>query len=154
MGTCAEVAANASCEAYHQNSRRTSLLQDFLLTDFNTDFHDDASLGRIQAGCTLHAMFGANKRCLLPTKVTHASPFLYLHVHIAHYFLSNQQKLMPYLTCIVLGIAGAYQLLSASKDSYHGRRLRVLCSAGIASACTLACILHEPAQHSIHAFHC
>ena len=46
------------------------MLQDFLLTDFNTDFHDDASIGRLQGGCTLHAIFGASKKGLQPTKVT------------------------------------------------------------------------------------
>lgn len=44
-------------------------MQEFVLTDFNTDFLDDASLGRLQGGATLHALFVTNKKGLQPTKV-------------------------------------------------------------------------------------
>ena len=45
-------------------------MQDFVLTDFNIDFRNDASLRRLQGGWTLHALFAKNKVALQPTKVT------------------------------------------------------------------------------------
>lgn len=43
------------------------VLQDFVLTDFNTNIKDDAVLAQLQS-CTLHAIFAKNKQ-LLPTQV-------------------------------------------------------------------------------------
>lgn len=44
-------------------------VQDFLLTDFNLDIRQDASVRSLQADTTVHALFSKDKQSLLPTKV-------------------------------------------------------------------------------------
>lgn len=112
--SCARAVA-AKCVEYHQTADLLGrMLQDFLLTDFNVDFHDEASLGRLQGGCTLHAIFGANKKALLPTKVTQASPPCmctykqYCYMCSTACCLNRWQLQAAAGPCIVLASAGAY----------------------------------------------
>lgn len=95
-------------------------LQEFVLTDFNIDFLDDASLGRLQGGATLHALFVTSKHGLQPTKVTHPPLLLTAPMYPN---LLPPNKLVPCFTWTVFDVAGAYRLLPAPKDPYHGRRL-------------------------------
>ncbi len=83
-----------------------------MLTDFNFDFRDDDSL-KAFAGNTLHALFAKENQGLLPTKVNYHDAGLQL----CYYSTPAPQYLM------LQSNAGAHRLLSASQDSYNGRRL-------------------------------
>lgn len=80
-------------------------LQEFVLTDFNIDFLDDASLGRLQGGATLHALFVTGKKGLQPTKVTHPPSDLTTPMYPV---LLPANKLVPCLTWTVFDLSGAY----------------------------------------------
>lgn len=90
------------------------LVQDFVLTDFNVDFRDDASLKRLQGGWTLHALFAKNKVALQPTKVMLLLPLLARLQAVSICIWLNQT---------IVWLAGAHRFLTAPKDTHHGRRL-------------------------------
>lgn len=47
----------------------SELVQDFVLTDFNTDIKSDTMLAKMPSGSNIYALFAKNKHKLQPTQV-------------------------------------------------------------------------------------